>query len=402
MLNHSFRFETRPMKTIPQSHQASTLACRDAAVEITWADGHFSRFPTVWLLEACRCARCGDTETAVRHVRLTDKPPRPEPVEIGHDDGSLDIDWGDRHRSRYDLAWLRYHCLSPQARAARRLVPRLWGREMQARLPRFDLAAVQASGDRRLEFLESILYDGFAILTGVPPAREHTEEIAALVGRLRMTNYGIYELESKPRPEIVADMAHALAPHTDEPYRVDPPGITFFHVIEKAASGGATTLVDGFRLAAILRERDPAAFEILARVPARFHRSLAAGRLFEYQHPIIHLDGDGEVVAVRLLDRALAPVDCAPEEVEPFYAAIRAWLELAYAGDGQIEFSVDTGEILVFNNQRLLHGRTAFDPAGSRRHIRSCHVDLDEFHSSLRLLYRERNDPRRWMTFRKD
>ncbi len=379
MLNHWSGFQTRPMTTIPSSHQVSTLASREAAVEIAWADGHLSRFPTVWLLEACSCGRCGDTETAVRHVRLTDKPPRPEPVEVGSGDGSLEIDWGDGHHSRYDLAWLRYHCLSPQARAARRLVPRLWGREIQARLPRFDLPAVQASSHRRLEFLESILYDGFAILTGVPPAREHTEEIAALVGKLRVTNYGIYELESKPRPAIVGDMAHALAPHTDEPYRIDPPGITIFHVIEKAASGGASTLVDGFRLAAILRERDPAAFEILARVPARFHRSLAADRLFEYQHPIIHLDGDGEVVAVRLLDRALAPVDCTIEDVEPFYAAVRAWLELAYAGEGQIEFSVDTGEMLVFNNQRLLHGRTAFDLSGSRRHIRSCHVSSTSF-----------------------
>ena len=391
------------MATSPScQHKIDALACRDARVEITWGDGHVSRFPTIWLLEACRCTRCGDTETAVRHVRLTDKPARPEPLEVGEVDGALAIDWGDDHRSRYELDWLRYHCLSPEARAARRFRPRLWGGERQARLPRFELTTVQASSDRRLEFLETLLYDGFAILTGVPPAREHTEAIAALVGKLRLTNYGIYELESKPRPEIVGDMALALAPHTDEPYRIDPPGITFFHVIAQAAAGGASTLLDGFRLAAILRERDPAAFAILARVPARFHRSLAAGRLFEYQHPIIHLDGDGEVVAVRLLDRALAPVDCALDEVEPFYAAVRAWLDLAYAGDGRIEFTLAAGEMLVFNNQRLLHGRTAFDPAASRRHVRSCHVDLDEFYSSLRVLYRERKDPRRWMTFRKD
>ncbi len=402
MMNHARWSDTPTIALNSSSQQIRALACREATLEVSWADGHVSRYPTIWLLEACRCARCGDTETAVRHARLTDKPISPEPIAIAHDDDKLEIDWGDAHRSRYDLAWLRYHCLSPEARAARRFRPRLWGSEMQARLPRFELAATQASADLRLEFLETLLNDGFAILTGVPAAREHTETIAALVGKLRMTNYGIYELESKPRPEIVGDMAQALAPHTDEPYRIDPPGITFFHVIEQASAGGASILIDGFRVTALLRERNPSAFEILARVPARFHRSLAAGRRFENQHPIIHLDGDGEVVAVRLLDRALAPVDCALDEVEPFYAAVRAWLELTYAGEGQIEFTVAAGEMLVFNNQRLLHGRSAFDPAGARRHIRSCHVDLDEFHSSLRMLYRERNDPRRWMTFRKD
>ena len=45
---------------------------------------------------------------------------------------------------------------------------------------------------------------------------------------------------------------------------------------------------------------------------------------------------------------------------------------------------------------------TAFDPAGSSRHIRSCHVDLDEFYSRLRILYASRNDPRQWMNFRQD
>ena len=124
--------------------------------------------------------------------------------------------------------------------------------------------------------------------------------------------------------------------------------------------------------------------------------------MFEYHHPVIKLDSDGDLTAVRLLDRAMPPVDCALEQVEPFYDALREFLALAYAGVGQIEFKLGAGEMLVFNNQRLMHGRTAFDPSASKRHIRSCHVDLDEFYSRLRILYLERNDPRRWMTFRKD
>jgi gamma-butyrobetaine dioxygenase len=47
------------------------------------------------------------------------------------------------------------------------------------------------------------------------------------------------------------------------------------------------------------------------------------------------------------------------------------------------------GQVLVFNNQRLLQGRTAFDGSKSLRHVRTANVDLDEFYSSLRVLYRE-------------
>ena len=98
----------------------------------------------------------------------------------------------------------------------------------------------------------------------------------------------------------------------------------------------------------------------------------------------------------------MMPVDCDVNQVTAFYDALRTLLTLSYNGEGMIEFKLEAGEVLVFNNQRLMHGRGAFDPSCGKRHIRSCHVDLDEFYSRLRILYAERQDPRRWMTFRKD
>jgi len=382
--------------------QIAALKFGNSLLEIIWQDDHCSRYPGIWLLEACNCKLCGNTETAVRHTRLTQKPHRPEIETCHYDTTSLDIGWDDAHCSHYDLVWLRTMCLSPQARWERKFKPSLWGSEMVDRLPYFEYDEVRSSGELHQQFLESILNSGFAMLRNVPAAREQIEAVTSLVGKLRLTNYEIYELESKPNPEIVGDMAVPLAPHTDEPYRIDPPAITFFHVIAHSEDGGASTLIDSFRLVDSLKQRNPAAFDTLNRISARFHRSLLEGRLFEYQNPIIQTDSDGDVSSVRLLDRALAPVDCALEQVEEFYAALRELLSLSYSGDGLIEFKLQAGEMLVFNNQRLMHGRTAFNPDSSKRHIRSCHVDLDEFYSRLRILYAKRQDPRRWMIFRKD
>lgn len=374
----------------------------DGFVEITWQDDHHSRYPDIWLLEACNCKVCGDTLTAVRHARLTDKPLHPRPESCSCDDHALQVNWGGSHESSYDLTWLRSMCLCAESRRERKFRPGLWGGEMAQDLPYMKYADVKTSTESQLALLESILYRGFAILQAVPAGREHTEEIASLVGKLRMTNYEIYELEPKPNPEIAADMALALAPHTDEPYRIDPPGITFFHVIEQSDNGGASTLIDSFRLVDVFKRQNPEGFELLTRISARFHRNLIEGRMFEYQHPIIQLDSDGDVTSLRLLDRGMAPVDCDLDQVVPFYRALRELLHLSYAGEGMIEFKLEAGEMLVFNNQRLMHGRTAFDASKSKRHIRSCSVDLDEFYSRLRIIYRERNDPRCWMTFRKD
>ncbi|MCA0010558.1 TauD/TfdA family dioxygenase [Mesorhizobium sp. B292B1B] len=44
--------------------------------------------------------------------------------------------------------------------------------------------------------------------------------------------------------------------------------------------------------------------------------------------------------------------------------------------------------MLVFDNQRVLHGRTAFDPTLAVRHLRSCNVDRDGVHSAFRTLAR--------------
>ena len=91
--------------------QIAALETEDRALEIRWRDGHRSRFPSVWLLEACSCERCGKSATAVRHVSLLDKPPRPQIISASHDDSELQLDWGDDHRSSYALDWLRSNCL---------------------------------------------------------------------------------------------------------------------------------------------------------------------------------------------------------------------------------------------------------------------------------------------------
>jgi alpha-ketoglutarate-dependent taurine dioxygenase len=267
-------------------------------------------------------------------------------------ESSLEINWQDDHVSnRTRTTEIETRSLG-QRNATGHLLHELPG---SSRLPRITP-----------EVSRNHSWAWFFILREVLPESEHTESIAALVGKLRMTNYEIYELKSKPNPEISADTAVPLRLHTDEPYRIDPPGITFFHVLTQSKNGGASTLADSFKIAESLRQNNPEAFDILRSVSAKFHRSLAEGRKFEYQHPVIQCDSDGDISSVRLLDRGMAPVDCALDRVEPFYDALRQLLELIYHGEGTIKIRLESGEMLVFNNQRLMHGRTSFDPADGR------------------------------------
>ena len=92
----------------------------------------------------------------------------------------------------------------------------------------------------------------------------------------------------------------------------------------------------------------------------------------------------------------MAPVDADPDTAEQFYDAVRHLLEILYSGKETLQIRLDAGDMLIFNNHRLLHGRTRFDPS-SGRYVRSVHVDLDEFHSRLRVSLRKANSQNEWM-----
>lgn len=364
-----------------------------------WADGHESRYPAMWLRHNCVCAECGSTETARRELRLTDIP-REIAVESAavNEQGEIAVTWKPGfHRSRYGALWLRAHCLSPAERDYRRHKPVLWHPRSNNLLSYESYPALEEK-PARLRFLERLRDYGFVILNDVGCEREATEQVAKLVGSLRMTNYGIYELISQPSPQLVGDTAVPLAPHTDEPYRHHPPGITFFHVLAQSAEGGDSTLVDGYHVAESFRSENPEAFRLLSTVPAGFHRTLKEGRAFYASGPVIRLDREGHVEGLRLLDRGTAPFDIDAGEVAAYYDALRSLLAYLYDARNQLIVKIEAGQMLVFNNQRLLHGRTGFDPTVSHRHVRSCNVDLDEFYSSLRVAYRELGREEAYMT----
>lgn len=61
-----------------------------------------------------------------------------------------------------------------------------------------------------------------------------------------------------------------------------------------------------------------------------------------------------------------------------------------------ITLKLEAGEMLVFDNRRMLHGRKAFDPTTGGRHLQGCYLDTSEVLSRMRMLERDedaRNDP---------
>ena len=74
--------------------------------------------------------------------------------------------------------------------------------------------------------------------------------------------------------------------------------------------------------------------------------------------------------------------------LDAYYRARRLFDQRLRAPDFEIRFLLKTGDLVMFDNCRLLHGRTGFDPAEGLRHLQGAYIDIDGPRSLCRVLRR--------------
>jgi gamma-butyrobetaine dioxygenase len=363
----------------------SAYNAEDDAIGIEWSDGRESLFHHVWLRDNCPNERHPETWERVHDVLSFDLDVRAVTADLAAD-GGLAVGWSDGHHSHYACDWLRRHCYSEESRRARRPVPIHWSAAVADDAPRATHDAIMGTDSGLLEFLELLRDRGFCIVGGMPDDAKAGERIAGRIAYLRETNFGVdFTVISKPNPNNNAYTALELPAHTDLANREMPPGVQFLHCLRSDAPGGESILVDGFRVAHELRDQDPDAFELLSRTPMdfRFHDTEWDVR---WRAPIIGLDADEGVREVRYNNALLGQLDVAPDLVKAVYRALRIFVGILRDPAGEYRHRMRAGEMLVFHNRRVLHGRAAFDPSGGGRELHGCYVDIDEMMSRIRVL----------------
>ena len=372
-------------------------------VVVTFDDGHVSRYGFHWLRD--NCSTGGDKLSAVRTYTFVDADPDLAAQSVSVEDGRLALVWPDGHRTSFDPAWLRAHCSEIASTQTRRHPLTLWsGEELQDDLPTADFEVVASDPDAHAQMLKLIHTYGFVLMQNVPATAEGTERLAEQVGYVRETDFGrIFDIISEPKVWEMSQSQEALHPHTDDPYRYSPPGISILHCLEASESGGGTSqLVDGFAAATTLREEDPRAFELLATVAIPFVRyredPVPQGKDVRLQAvaTVISLDRDGEIGGIRFHERSMGPLDVDPDIVDDYYKAMMSFAKLLYGPRFMVTRHLEAGEAFVFDNQRALHGRSAFAGRSGRRHLRICSMDRDAFHSRVRQAFARTEGKRGW------
>ena len=349
-------------------------------------DGSERRLHPLWLRERCRDALSMDLKTQQRLQDPSDFDPHLRLLAVAQPaPGQFRVKFSDGHEASFSAEEiLTEAALPPNGHDCP--APRLWDGAL-GELPRVRWHA-DPNPAELLSWLEAFLTLGFVIFEGVPTSAGSVLKVGAMFGFTRETNFGaLFDVRSTPEATDLAYTAVALDPHTDNPYRTPVPGIQLLHCLINETRGGLSTLVDGFAVAQALRQEDAQAFDTLANTPVRF-KYIDADTELTASAPPIELDVSGALRAIHFSPRLDFVPLFAPERLEAYYRARRKFDHRLRAPDFEIRFLLRTGDLVMFDNCRLLHGRTAFDPAEGLRHLQGCYIDIDGPRSLYRVLRR--------------
>ncbi|KAI5762315.1 unnamed protein product [Gulo gulo] len=363
-------------------------------MQVFWQDGAESLYPAVWLRDNCQCPDCYLDSAKARKLLIEALDVNIGIQGLTFDRKKVCITWPNEHYSEFEADWLKKRCFSQQAREKLQrelFLPecQYWGAELQ--LPTLDFEDVLKNDEHAYKWLSTLKKVGIVRLTGASDKRGQVLKLGKRIGFLYLTFYGhTWQVQDKIDANNVAYTTGKLSFHTDYPALHHPPGVQFLHCIKQTVTGGDSEIVDGFNVCRKLREKNPRAFQILSSTFVDFTDIGVDYCDFSVQskHKIIELDDKGQVVRINFNNATRDTVFDAPvERVQPFYAALKEFVDLMNCKESKFTFKMNPGDVITFDNWRLLHGRRSYE-AGTEisRHLEGAYADWDVVMSRLRIL----------------
>ena len=355
-------------------------------VSVRWADGLALDCFALWLFENTVAIDPITRESTIDPGSLPDPD-----VLVAADvaDGALRLSWSDGQVSRVHPGWLRSIAEGGHVpNAVAELVA--WDASI-GEPPTFDGSEV-LHDDAALEaWVAALASHGLARLQGTAADREEMERIGRRLGPIRGSNFGdVFTVEAVfDEADSLANTGSNLGQHSDLPTRETPPGYQFLHCVENSVAGGASRMTDGLAVVERLRAEHGEHYEALTTLEWVF-----ANRAKDGDHRWIGPIIDRGSTRSPLTLRAFYPVRLAPHmdtaDIPRAYEAMRMFSTVAHHPELMLSNRFEPGDLVGFDNRRVLHGRDAFDPGAGRRVLRGCYLDRDDVWSRLRVLQRGR------------
>ena len=182
-----------------------------------------------------------------------------------------------------------------------------------------------------------------------------------------------------------------------------PPRFQILHCLRNRVHGGTSLFVDAFATAEALRATHPADFALLATMPVTF-QYINDARHLHHARPTITLEPSAPSVGgsnrkePRVTAVSYSPPFQAPlprDTPHKFYDALGRFAALVEAPASVYAHQLGEGDAVVFDNRRILHGRTAFEDrlangdeadGEPNRWLKGCYFEGDAMASHGRVL----------------
>ncbi len=361
-------------------------------VSVVWPDGATLAAFDRWLYE--NAVGVG-TDVATREGLMdpAHHGPGSAVVEATLVEDVLEVAFADGQLGRFHPGWL--HHVATGKHLASSWLPEAvpWTAADLPAPPDHHGPDVLAGGEALAAWLNDLVRYGLARLRGLPDDPDVGLQLGALVGAVRDTNFGpIWDVKAdvtfagSADTNSTANSALRLGPHADLPTRETPPGFQFLHCLVNETEGGFSTMTDGHALVDALRVEHPEHYQALTTLRWVFFNR-GPGLDHRWSGPMI----DHGVQGAPLTLRAFYPVrgfpDMEPEDMPRAYDAMAVFSEMAADSRFQISYPFAPGDMVGFDNRRILHGRDAY-ASGGARHLRGVYIDHDEIRSATRVANR--------------
>jgi len=369
-------------------HSVSSI---DDGLHLIWEDGFEVDLSLIWLREFSPDTTSFHEVNREQILNLIDIP---EDLSVKStcisEDGFLIVEWmPETLESCYHPGWLRKWCSPlPLLELPER---ELWSLPVKSKECWCNGEGVLKGDDSAFErWVEDLYIKGYVLLNNLPIDDSIISIIPEKIGHIRPSNFGkIFEVINLKDSNTNANTALALAPHTDLGTREYMPGLQFLYCMENTAKGGDSILVDGFAIAEQLKAESEEFYDILSKIAIPFgtkdkntdHRFVA---------PVFEHDYAGSLTTVRYTYWLRLPMHESIDTTKTFYRAFRRFQQIANDKTNQLRFRLSPGQMMCFDNRRILHGRDAFDPSSGNRLLKGCYGEREDLESCLRMIARRK------------
>jgi alpha-ketoglutarate-dependent taurine dioxygenase len=380
---------------VPVARGAAVKVVERSAV-VLHAPGleHPLRLSAAWLLDHARESR--HATTLQREFLVSGRERLPQIIDASASGELLNVTWA-ADKACASPAGVTTHSLAQldavsgpaeQGRRRVRWTTGLFAREDAPVVTADEMRSDEGIG-RALGLMRAF---GALRIDGMPSQMDETRAIALRIGAPRETYYGgMWSTRAAPGESAgVNDTAYlqvGIKPHTDGTYFRDPPGLQVLNCISQAERGGESMVVDSLSVLHALYAEAPHVADFFASTPLpwfSYDTDKRSGHpvLLSTLEPILRLDGSGELETFRFneYDRGqLPPGDWYDRTFLPNW---RAFVEVVNRPEHVETLRLLPGQCLVVDNQRVMHGRLAFE--GGVREMIGCYIGRDEYESRLR------------------